>query len=835
MEILTIHIFLLPYVPQLLTTDVLFDLYIKSNRSYQIRDSIKCCEMKIQNPLKSIHKKINKSVADYVLASYQERLAMINQLEPEFQNKSDAELQSISRSIKEKAKSNIPLDTLLVEAFALVREVCKRQLNMRPYDVQLIAAMVLHEGKLAEMKTGEGKTLAAVMPVYLNALKGAGVHILTFNDYLAKRDAEWMAPVYRFLGLSVGYIQQNSSLEEKQKAYNCEITYATAKEVGFDFLRTFIAYQPNEIISRSFHFAIVDEADAILIDEARNPLVLAGNLTETDLDLYQIASFVANLKMTEDYTLDDYSRNVFLTDQGIEKAEKHFSVQTLYTSSGQELLAAINIAIHAKVLLHRDIDYVVKDRKVKLIDEFTGRIVEDRKWQNGLQMAVEAKENLEIQSEGIILGSITLQHFMQQYPKIAGMTATAMESAEEFNKFYKLQTIAIPPNIRCKRIDYPDLIFSHKIAKDNALLREIIEVHQSARPILIGTSTVKESESLAKMLESNNIAFQVLNAKNDELEAEIIANAGALRAVTISTNMAGRGTDIVLGGKEGKQKEEVLKLGGLYVIGTNRHESLRIDNQLRGRAGRQGDPGASRFFISFEDDLMIKYKLKELFPKTYQSKQQPEPIELPIIRKRIGLAQEIIEGQMFEMRETLYEYSKFIEKQRIIFQNERQHILFQNNFHLKNEFEELVILEIDSTLKNYILFLYDKLWARHLQYITELKDGIHLVRLGGRNPLRYFHEKTDEHFGEILEQLQTKVLAIINSKEPELIVSNIEKPSSTWTYIISDNPFGNQLGIMLGDSSNIGMQVDFFSAPLLFIAGLISRIKQKRRYKSTKK
>ena len=779
--------------------------------------------MKFQNPLHVLNKQISKSVSDYVLAPYKTRLARINQLEAVFRDKTDKALREYAQTIKAKTNANIPLDDLLEEAFALVREVCKRQLNMRPFDVQIIAGMVLNEGKLAEMKTGEGKTLAAVMPVYLNALKGEGVHVLTFNDYLAKRDAQWMGKVYRFLGLTVGYIQQNMTSAEKRKAYQCDITYATSKAVGFDYLRSFIAYHPDEIVLRSFHYAIVDEADAILIDEARNPLVLAGSLTDTALDLPKISAFTSQLNKDTDYTLDEYSRNVFLTENGIKKAERFFSVHPLHNMKNQALLAAINIALHAKVLLHRDIDYVVKDGKIKLIDEFTGRIVEDRKWQNGLQMAVEAKEQLEIQSEGMILGSITLQHFMQQYPKTAGMTATAIGSAEEFQKFYNLQVVVIPPNLKCRRIDLPDLIFTHKAAKIDALIKEIITVHKTGRPILIGTSTVRESEYLAEKLRLHHINLQVLNAKNDELEAQIIANAGTPGTVTISTNMAGRGTDIILGGPDGRDKEKIKTLGGLYVIGTNRHESQRIDNQLRGRAGRQGDPGTSRFFISFEDDLMIKYKLKELFPKKYKIQNQSEPIDYPVIKKRIDLAQSIIEGQMFELRETLYEYSKFTEKQRIIFQNERQHFLFHNQLSLFNELQQ-----INSDIKDQVLMTFDKLWANHLQFITELKDGIHLVRLGGRNPLSFFHEQTDRHFEEIRRQLHSEILAIINSRHSKMKTTDLEKPSSTWTYIISDNPFGNQLGIMLGDNANIGMQVDFLSAPLLFIAALISKIRQRK-------
>jgi len=755
-----------------------------------------------QNFLKSI-----KEPIEFDLSLYNEVLKEINQYHKKIEYSSDSQLIELSNELKKKARSN-QVDTI-VKAYALIKEVCIRKLKISPFDVQIIGAIALDKGKMIEMQTGEGKTLVAVFAAYLNALKEDSVHILTFNDYLAKRDAVWMSPIYDFLGLSVGYINESMSLEQKRKAYACNITYAPAKEVGFDYLRSMIAYNSNESISQSFKYAIVDEADAILIDEARNPLVLAGNLIESNINFKQVARFATSLNYDTDYKTDEYSRNIYLTEKGIDKVESYFKISNLHADTNLELHSAINLALQAKTLLKRDVDYIVKDGLIKLVDEFTGRIVEDRKWKNGLQTAVEAKENIEINSEGSILNSITLQHLMHKYSKLSGMTATAEQASEEFEFFYNLKTVVIPPNKTCIRIDHQDLIFETKESKKEAIVNEVKRVHETGQPILIGTLTVKESEELYDKIKLQGIECQVLNAKNDELEAEIIAKAGMLNSVTISTNMAGRGTDIILGGPNRIEKERIEEIGGLYVIGTNRHESHRIDRQLRGRAGRQGDIGSSKFFISLEDDLMIRYNLKDALPKKKRRKYSPI--------NDITHIQRVIEGQMFEIRRFLYNYSSLIEKQRIIIQNEREITLENKN--------------LGENVKEAILIQYDKFWSLHLDYLSEIKEGIHLLRLGGENPLREFQKKAELAFIEMCDNLDNEVQKIIEyfDKNPydEISTLGIKKPSSTWTYIINDNPFGNRLGLMLLDNSNIGFQVDFISLIALFFYSLFKPKKNK--------
>jgi len=477
------------------------------------------------------------------------------------------------------------------------------------------------------------------------------------------------------------------------------------------------------------------------------------------------------------------------------------------------------------------VDYIIKNGKVKQIDEFTGRIVDDRKWQNGLQSAVEAKEKLEIQTEATILGSITIQHLMALYPKLAGMTATARHAANEFEEFYNLYIVPIPPNRTDKRIDYPDLIFSHKTSKIKAIINEVNSVHKSGRPILIGTLTVKESEEIALKLKESNIQCNVLNAKNDEIEAEIIAQAGVEGAVTISTNMAGRGTDILLGGIERKNSKKLVELGGLHVIGTNRHESIRIDNQLRGRAGRQGDPGTSKFIISLEDDLMIKYKLQELLPKKYQKIKKPIQLVSLIVQNRIIQAQRIIEGQMYDLRQTLFEYTDFIEKQRLLFQSQRQNILINDNF-ISENYRQLPKKE-QLSIKEYLLNQYDIIWASHLEYTKDLQESIHLVRLGGEVPIRVFHKKTDDNFKNINRKIN-QIINKLSQKQLELKNLGIKKPSSSWTYIVNDNPYGNQLGISLISSTNIAFQLDLLTAPILIIIGIFKRLRQRFKQKSKK-
>lgn len=763
---------------------------------------------------------------------YLETVKSIGQIEIVMQSKTDSDLKSIAHSYRKNIQEGVDPDSLLVETFALIREVSRRCLNMRPFDCQMIAAIVLHQAKLAQMNTGEGKTLAAVMPVCLNAFSGKGVHVLTFNDYLAKRDATWMRPVYEFLGLTVGYIQENMSKEEKKHAYNCDVTYATAKRVGFDYLYSYIEMDPSEIVLRPFHFAIVDEADAILIDEARNPLVLAGNIIETPLDYNKIAAFIKELVPGEDFSTDEYQRDVVLNERGIAKTEDRFGIDNLFLQQYYDLHSAINLSLQAQNLLHKDIDYIIRDGKIKLVDEFTGRIVEDRKWQNGLQTAVEAKEGLKIQSEGTILGSIPLQHFIRCYPKLAGMTATAEPAAEEFNGFYNLAVVVIPPNKTCNRIDFEEEIYASKNEKTVRIINEVQQIRKQGRPVLIGTLTVKESEELAREFQKHDIGCQVLNAKNDEEEAEIIAQAGVLGEVTISTNMAGRGTDIILGGKDNISNSQVADSGGLHVIGTNRHESRRIDDQLRGRSGRQGDPGSSKFITSLEDELMVKYKLKELLPDKLRDIHQEEPITNYIIQSRMAQAQRIIEGQMYDIRRTLCDYTNFIEEQRKYFLGKRQKVLYEN-IHLKTisidppESEELIITS--ANIKKFILNQYDLAWAKHLNFASELREGIHLVRLGGENPVRVFQKKTYEHFNQVQSEMETTITNFI-SLNPDGKDLKIKRPSTTWTYMVNDNPFGNRLSISLLANSNLGFQTDPFSLGLLLIVGFVKRIFPKKKH-----
>ena len=544
--------------------------------------------------------------------------------------------------------------------------------DLRPFDVQVLAGVAMHQGKLAQMNTGEGKTLAAVFPAYLNALTGKGVHIHTFNDYLARRDASWMGPIYNYLGLQASCIQEGMSPEERKKAYAADVTYTTAKEAGFDTLRDQLCYTVEGLVHRDFNFAVVDEADSILIDEARVPLVIAGSTTRPKADLEQLTQMVKSFKEGIDYETDEGKRNIFLTDGGHQRIERILGCGSLHAPENLDLLTRVNQALHAEFLIHRDVDYIVREGKVKIVDEFTGRVVKDRHWPDGLQAAVEAKEKIQQGAGGSILGSITLQHFLALYPKICGMTATAQPAAGEFFRFYGLKVVVIPPHRDCIRIDHPDLIFTHKASKHRALVAEIESNYNQQRPVLVGTASVEESEELVLELKKAGISFQVLNAKNDELEAEIISNAGSPGAVTISTNMAGRGTDIKLGGDREQERDKVVALGGLYVIGTNRHESLRIDNQLRGRAGRQGDPGSSRFFISLEDNLIERYGIKHLFPKKYRTLQQNAPIESPVVSREIVRGQRIIEGQNFDIRKTLWNYSILIEKHRKLLQDSAQ-------------------------------------------------------------------------------------------------------------------------------------------------------------------
>jgi preprotein translocase subunit SecA len=767
-------------------------------------------------------KRLNGCTVEYDLSPYRGVLEKIKALSPDFTIKTDTRIKEASLALIKKARAGTSLDDLLVESFALVRETVWRVLHQRPFDEQIIGGIVMHRAKLAEMQTGEGKTLAAVFPAYLNALAGRGVHVLTFNDYLARRDAQWMGPVYEFLGLSVGFIQEGMSIAERKKAYGADITYCTAKEAGFDFLRDSLCYDAENIVHRNFNFAIVDEADSILIDEARIPLIIAGSQDvfggkeAKDKTLQNMAGLVRTLEEKKDWEFDEYVRNIHLTENGVKRVEALLNCGNLYEEENFEALAMLSYALHAQYLLVRDEDYIVRNGKVELVDEFTGRVADKRRWPDGLQAAVEAKENMNVQSKGIVLNSITLQHFITLYPKLCGMTATAQRAEEEFRNFYNLRVVVVPPHNPCVRKDFHDAVFRSAGQKRAALLTEITGVHATNRPVLVGTRTVEESAALASALQKQGVACEVLNAKRDEFEAQIIARAGSPGAVTISTNMAGRGTDIRLGGVDESGKKQVSGLGGLYVIGTNKHESQRIDNQLRGRAGRQGDPGSSRFFISLEDDLFVKYRLNELLPARYTRAEQGGPIDNPVVQSEINRLQRIIEGQNSEIKMTMYRYSFLVEQQRKIFFEIRRAILqgawaldfFRRQSPL--QWGRLCVILGEDRLAGICATLalihHDRHWSRYLAEMTELREGIHLRRMGGQDPL-YEFQKLSIHIFEIMQQhIETdmiKAFDAVTENADGTDLPGLKAPSATWTYLINDNPFDPMLEIQL--KGNIGL------------------------------
>ncbi|MDY7017895.1 MAG: preprotein translocase subunit SecA [Nitrospirota bacterium] len=633
----------------------------------------------------------------------------INALEPGLALKSDAELKQASASLRERARNGESAETLLVESFALVREASKRVLGMRPFDVQLLGGVVLHQGKIAEMKTGEGKTLVATLPVYLNALSGKGVHVVTVNDYLARRDAEWMGKVYRFLGLSVGCIQHGLSDEERRRVYAGDVVYATNNELGFDYLRDNMKFRLEEYAQRDFHYAIVDEVDSILIDEARTPLIISGPAEESTEVYYVVDKVIPKLSKEKDCTVDEKHRQVMLTEEGVHKVEQLLGVENLYEPAHFDLVHHVMQALKAHVLFKRDVDYVVKDGEVVIVDEFTGRLMPGRRYSDGLHQALEAKERLRVASENQTLATITFQNFFRIYPKLAGMTGTAETEASEFHKIYNLDVVVIPPNRQMIRTDHPDIVYKTQAEKFKAVVGEIKELHEKGRPVLVGTISIEKSELLSQMLKHQGIPHSVLNAKHHEREAEIIAQAGRKSTVTISTNMAGRGTDILLGGnpeflaaqllrergEEGppsealvneclalarhtceQEKQEVITLGGLHILGTERHEARRIDNQLRGRAGRQGDPGSSRFYLSLEDDLLRIFgseRIAKLMERL--GIEEDEPIEHSWITKAIENAQKRVEARNFDIRKHLLEYDNVMNRQREIVYSKRRHIL----------------------------------------------------------------------------------------------------------------------------------------------------------------
>jgi preprotein translocase subunit SecA len=606
----------------------------------------------------------------------------INALEPQMQSMSDDELKTQTKIFKDRLSNGQPLDDIIPEAFATVREASVRTLKMRHFDVQLIGGMVLHQGKIAEMKTGEGKTLAATLPAYLNALTGRGVHIVTVNDYLARRDTEWMGHIYKFLGLSVGCILHGLNDEERKVAYNSDITYGTNNEFGFDYLRDNMKFDIDTIVQKELNFAIVDEVDSILIDEARTPLIISGP-AEKSTELYNLVDdIIPRLVSEKDYTVDEKARSAVLTEEGVAKAEKFLKVENLYDPKYIELLHHVNQALKAHTLFKRDVDYIVKNGEVIIVDEFTGRLMPGRRYSEGLHQALEAKENVKIENENQTLATVTFQNYFRMYDKLAGMTGTADTEAAEFKKIYDLDVMVIPTNKPMIRIEHSDVIYKTRKEKFDAALNEIIELNKRGQPVLVGTISIDVSESFSIKLKKRGIKHSVLNAKNHEKEAEIIALAGQKGAVTISTNMAGRGTDIVLG-------EGVTELGGLHILGTERHESRRIDNQLRGRSGRQGDPGSSRFYLALEDDLLRIFggeRITGIMERL--GMEEGEPIENKLISKAIENAQAKVEGHNFDIRKQLLEYDDVMNQQREVVYKQRREAL--NGKSLKPAIEEMI-------------------------------------------------------------------------------------------------------------------------------------------------
>ena len=633
----------------------------------------------------------------------------IEALAPEYEALSDEELQAKTPEFKERLANGETLDDILVEAFATVREAATRVLNMRHYRVQLIGGVILHQGRITEMRTGEGKTLVSTLPAYLNALEGKGVHIVTVNDYLAKRDAEWMGKVHEFLGLKVGVILNSMDNDERREAYNCDITYATNNELGFDYLRDNMVVYKKDLVQRDLHYAIIDEVDSVLIDEARTPLIISGQSGKST-KLYEACDiFVKQLtrgtrkelsKMdilmaedeqeTGDYVVDEKDKNVNLTEEGVRKAERFFGVDNLADPDNLELQHNINLALRAHSLMARDKDYVVKDDEVLIVDEFTGRIMPGRRFSDGLHQAIEAKEHVKVKRESKTLATITFQNFFNKYEKKSGMTGTALTEEKEFRDIYGMDVIEVPTNLPIARIDYDDAVYKTKKDKFNAVVADIVEAHEKGQPVLVGTITIETSEMLSQMLQKKGIPHKVLNAKFHELEAEIIADAGQMGAVTIATNMAGRGTDI-------KLDDEARAAGGLKIIGTERHESRRIDNQLRGRAGRQGDPGESRFYISLEDDLMRLFgqeRLMNVFNKLGVG--EDEQIEHKMLSNAIESAQKKIETNNYGIRSHLLEYDQVMNEQREIIYAERNRVL--NGESMRNSVLKMITDFVESVV-----------------------------------------------------------------------------------------------------------------------------------------
>ncbi len=769
-------------------------------------------------------KKVFGSQNDRMLKKFVPVVQRINSFEPQLAALSEEALRGKTAEFRERLAKGETLDQILPEAFAVVREASKRIMKMRHFDSQMVGGMALHKGKIAEMATGEGKTLSATLPVYLNALTGRGVHVVTVNDYLAKRDREWMGPLYEYLGLTIGVIQHGSTPEDRKAAYHSDITYGTNNEFGFDFLRDNMVRRIESRVQRELNYAIVDEVDSILIDEARTPLIISGPSDESTDKYYKIDVIIPSMKKDEDYQVEEKTRTVSLTEKGVKKAEEALHVENLYDPSNVELVHHVNQGLRAHTLFKADVDYVVKDGEVIIVDEFTGRLMPGRRYSDGLHQALEAKEKVKVEEENQTLATITFQNYFRMYNKLSGMTGTAQTEAQEFHTIYKLDVVVIPTNRPMIRKNFPDRVYRTEREKFNAVVNEIAELHKKGQPVLVGTVSIEKSEQLSNLLRKAHVIHNVLNAKYHEMEAEIIKNAGAKGTVTIATNMAGRGTDIVLG-------EGVKDLGGLHVLGTERHEARRIDNQLRGRSGRQGDPGSSRFYLSMEDDLMRIFgsdRIASLMQR--MGMEEGEEIEHPFISRAIETAQTRVEGRNFEIRKHLLDYDNVMNHQREVIYAERKKVL--EGADLKEHFTGMIEEVTDSLTAGYshdqesgfqelaervrqifplsleglqgqpademaeslierakaayeekereigpeftrhlerviLLDVVDSKWKDHLRSMDNLREGIGLRAYGQKDPLVEYKREAFEAFQSMIYQIKEDSLAFIFRVQPQ--------------------------------------------------------------------
>ena len=774
-----------------------------------------------------------RGIADKVMA-----------LEEDYSNLTDTELQDKTEQFKDRLREGETLDDILVEAFATAREASFRVIGERHFYVQILGALAIHYGNIAEMKTGEGKTLTAVLPAYLNALTGDGVHIITVNEYLVTRDAEWMGGILRFLGLTVAANIRSMSSKEKQDAYNCDILYSTNSEIGFDYLRDNMVVKKEERVQRKLNYAIIDEVDSILIDEARTPLIISGG-EMTNANLYiQADQYAKSLKAEKDYIFDEKTRSVNLTEEGSDKAEKAFHIDNLYDIENATLLHFINQALRANYSMKRDIDYVVQDNEIVIVDQFTGRLMKGRAYSDGLHQAIEAKEGVNINQETKTLATITIQNLFRMYKKLAGMTGTAKTEEEEFRNIYNMYVIEIPTNKEVIRVDAPDLVYATKEAKYKAIIEFVKEKYQEGQPVLIGTIAIETSELISNLLKQAHIPHEVLNAKNHEREAEIISKIGLNKSVTIATNMAGRGTDI-------KLSDEIRALGGLCVVGTERHESRRIDNQLRGRSGRQGDPGYTQFFVSMKDDLMVRFGSDRIGTMMENMGLGDQAIRSKAFTKSVGTAQKRVEGNNFDIRKNLLQYDDVMNNQREIIYDKRNKILDNESIHemvlttfrhhiedlvkshiapegylteddykeimefanenlLKKDIKikdiedkkeeelidylsKLVINEYEEKIKDIppevtqefekviTLQVLDNYWMEHINTMSHLREGIHLRGYAQEDPLRAYTMEGFDLFDSMLQKIDKDVSIFLLKAEIRQNIERKEKPKKLLT------------------------------------------------------